>query len=38
MIEAWKIKPNMDQKVRVTYMDFSKAFDNVNHELLVTKN
>ena len=37
MIETWKIKLNMGHKVGVIYMDLSKAFDSLNHELLIAK-
>ena len=37
MIETWKTKLNMGHKVGVIYMDLSKAFDSLNHELLITK-
>ena len=37
MIESWKVKLNNGSKVRVITMDLSKAFDSLNHELLVTK-
>ena len=37
MIETWKTKPNMGHKVGVIYMDLSKAFDSLNHELLIAK-
>ena len=35
MIETWKAKLNMGHNVSVIYMDLSKAFDSVNHELLI---
>ena len=37
VIETWKTKLNMGHKVRVIYMDLSKAFDSLNHELLIAK-
>ena len=37
MIETWKTKLNMGQKVGVIYMDLSKAFDSLNHEILIAK-
>ena len=37
MIETWKIKLNMVHKVGVIYMDLFKAFDSLNHELLIDK-
>ena len=37
MIETWKTKLSMGHKIGVIYMDLSKVFDSVNHELLVTK-
>ena len=37
MIETWKTKLNMGYKVGVIYMDLSKAFDSLNHELLTAK-
>ena len=37
MIETWKTKLNMGHKVEEIYMDLSKAFDSLNHELLTAK-
>ena len=37
MIETWKTKPNIGHKVGVIYVDLSKAFDSLNHELLSAK-
>ena len=37
MIETWKINLNMGHKAGVIYMDLSKAFDSLNHELLIAK-
>ena len=37
MIETWKAKLNMGHKVGVIYMNLSKAFDSLNHELLIAK-
>ena len=37
MIETWKTKLNTGHKVGVIYMDLSKAFDSLNHELLTAK-
>ena len=37
MIETWKTKLNTGHKVGVIYMDLSKAFDGLNHELLIAK-
>ena len=37
MIETWKTKLNMGHEVGVTYTDLSKAFDSLNHELLIAK-
>ena len=37
MIETWKTKLSMGHKVGVIYMDLSKAFESLNHELLIAK-
>ena len=37
MIVTWKTKLNIGHKVGVIYMDLSKAFDSLNHELLIAK-
>ena len=37
MIETWKRKLNVGHKVGVIYMDLSKDFGNLNHELLIAK-
>ena len=37
MIESWKTKLNMGHNVGVIYMDLSKVFDSLNHELLNAK-
>ena len=37
MTETWKTKLNMGHKVGVIYMNLSKAFDSLNHELLIAK-
>ena len=37
MIESWKVRVNNGSKVGVTIMDLSKAFDSLNHELLLTE-
>ena len=34
---SWKTKLNMGYKVGIIYMDLSKTFDSLNHELLITK-
>ena len=35
--ETWKAKLNMGHKVGVIYMNLSKAFHCLNHELLIAK-
>ena len=37
MTEIWETKLNTGHKVGVIYMDLSKAFDSLNHELLIAK-
>ena len=37
MTETWKTKLKMGHKVGVIYVDLSKAFDSLNHELLIAK-
>ena len=37
MIESWKVKLNNGSKVGVIIIDLSKAFDGLNHELLLAK-
>ena len=37
MIESWKVKLNNVSKVGVIIMNLSKAFDSLNHELLLPK-
>ena len=37
MIETWKTKLNMGHEVGVIFMNLSKAFDSLNHELLIAK-
>ena len=37
MIETWKTKLNMGHKVGAIYIDLPKAFDSLNHELLIAK-
>ena len=37
MIKFWKVRLNNRSKVGVIIMDLSKAFDSLNHELLLAK-
>ena len=37
MIKTWNTKLNMGHKVSIIYMNLSKAFDSLNHELLIAK-
>ena len=37
MVESWKVRLNNGSKVGVIIMDLSKAFDSLNHKLLLTK-
>ena len=37
MIESWKAKLNYGSKVGVIIMNLSKAFDDLNHDLLSVK-
>ena len=37
MIESWKVRLNNGSNVGVIIMDLSKAFDSLNHELLIVK-
>ena len=37
MIETWKTKLNIGYKIGVIYMDLSKVFDSLNHELVIAK-
>ena len=37
MIESWKVKLNNGSKVGVLIMDLPKAFDSLNHDLLMEK-
>ena len=37
MIEPWKVRLNNGSKVGVITMDLTKAFDSLNHDLLVAK-
>ena len=37
MIETWKKNLDKGEKIGVILMDFSKAFDTINHSLLLAK-
>ena len=37
MIETWKTKLVIGHKIDVVYMDLSKAFDSLDHELLIAE-
>ena len=37
MIESWKVRQNGGSKLGVIIIDLSKAFDSLNHELLLRK-
>ena len=37
MIDSWKVRVNKESKVGLIIMDLSKAFDSLNHELLLAK-
>ena len=37
MIESWTVRLHNGSKVEVIIMDLSKAFDSLNHELLLAK-
>ena len=37
MIETWKKNLDKGKKIGVILMDFSKAFDTINHSLLLAK-
>ena len=37
MIDSWKVRLNKESKVGLIIMYLSKAFDSLNHELLLAK-
>ena len=37
MIKNWKKQLENDEKVGIIFMDLSKAFDTINHSLLLAK-
>ena len=37
MIKNWKKPLDTEQKIRVIFMDLSKAFETINHSLLLAK-
>ena len=37
IIEIWKTKLNIDHNIGVIHVNFCKAFDSLNHELLIAK-
>ena len=37
MTETWKTKLDNGHKVGLIYIDLTKVYDNLNHELLIAK-
>ena len=37
MTKSWKVRLNNESKAGIIIIDLSKAFDSLNHELLLTK-